>query len=93
MSGRMNWERVNRENRSWREARRAPARSWEPSHNWEPYHPKPDLRPPAEATQRWPQTEDKCPAVPWGTSTSKSARERRRRRERAAIERRQTRVR
>jgi hypothetical protein len=88
VSGRMNWERVNRENRSWREARRAPSGSWEPYQQ-----SKLDLWSPAEATRRWLKGEDKSPAVPWGKGTSKSARQRRRRRERAAMERRPTRVR
>jgi hypothetical protein len=35
VSGRMNWDRVNRENRAWREARRAPSGSWEPDDSWE----------------------------------------------------------
>jgi hypothetical protein len=35
VSGRMNWDRVNRENRAWREARRAPSGSWEPDNSRE----------------------------------------------------------
>ena len=80
----MNWDRVNRENRAWREARRAPSGSWEPDHNWEAYDPpKVDRRPRVEAKRRRSKTGDKAPTVPWGMGTSKAARQRRRRRERA----------
>jgi hypothetical protein len=48
VSSRMNWDRVNRENRAWSEARRAPSRRWQPDDNWMPYE-----RPEAA---RWPRT-------------------------------------
>ena len=88
VSGRMNWDRVNRENRAWREATRAPSGSWEP---YDP--PEVDWWPRAEAKPRRPKTEDKHPTVPWGMGISRAARQRRRRRERAEIQRRQVRVR
>ena len=88
VSGRMNWDRVNRENRAWREARHAPSGSWE---RYDP--PEVDRWPRAEAKPRRHKTEDKHPTVPWGMGTSKGARQRRRRRERAQIGRRHARVR
>ena len=81
MSGRMNWDRVNRENRAWREARRAPSGSWEPDDSGRP--PEVDRWPRAEAKRRRPKTKDKDPTVPWGMGTSKKALQRRRCRERA----------
>ena len=94
MSGRMNWDRVNRENRAWREARRAPSGSWEPYDGWEPNRsPEVDRRPGGEAKRRRPNTEATDPTVRWGMGTSKAARQRRRPQERAEIERRQARVR
>jgi hypothetical protein len=96
---RMNWHRVNRENRALREERRAP------SGRRERYDPS--------EMDRWPRAEEKrppknkikskClkvpkryspavvakgkgPTVPWGTGTSKKARQRRRRRQLAEIE-------
>jgi hypothetical protein len=72
VSGRMNWDRVNRENRAWREAGRAP------SGNWEPYDsPEVDRRPRTEAKRRRPKTEDKAPTIPRVMGTSKAARQRR----------------
>jgi len=88
VSGRMNWDRVNRENRAWRETRSAPSGNWE---HYDP--PEMDRWPRAEAKRRRPKTEDKHPTAPWGMGTSKAARQRRRRRERAEIERRHARVR
>ena len=76
MSGRMNWDRVNRENRAWREARRAPSGSWQPDDSWKPYNPPEAGRwPRAEAKRRRPKTKDKGPTVPWGMGTSKKARQ------------------
>jgi hypothetical protein len=81
MSGRMNWDRVNRENRAWRAARHAPSGSWEPDDSWEPYdRPEVDRWSRAEAKPRRPKTENKAPTVPRGTGTNKKARRRRRRR-------------
>ena len=37
MSRKMNWDRVGRENRAWRAARRAPSGRWELSDDWESY--------------------------------------------------------
>src|SRR5690349_6034136 len=80
----MNWDRVNRENRAWREARRAPSGSWEPDDSWEPYHrPEVDRWSGAEVKLRWPKTEGKDSTVARGMGTSKKARRRRRRRKRA----------
>ena len=84
MSGRMNWDRVNRENRTWRESRSAPSGSWEP------YDPADVDWWPTAAAMRRPRTENKNPTVPWVTGTSKVAR--RRRRERAEIQRRHAQV-
>lgn len=74
MSGRMNWDRVNRKGP-------APgARQGAPSGSWEPYDPpEANRRPRAEARRR-PKTEAKAPTVPWGMGASKKARQRRRRR-------------
>jgi hypothetical protein len=74
VSGRMNWDRVNRENRAWREARRAPSGSWEPNHSWEPRD--------RSEVDRWPKTGDTDPS---GKGTREASRQRRRRRERAQI--------
>jgi hypothetical protein len=81
VSGRMNWDRVNRENRAQRAARRAPSGSWEPDDSWERYdRPAADRWSGAAAKPRRPKTEDKSPTVPRGTGTSKKTRRRCRRR-------------
>jgi hypothetical protein len=73
VSGRMNWDRVNRENRAWREVRRAPSGNWEPDDSWEPYDPpKVDRWPRVTSKRRRPKTESKNPTVPWGIGTSKA---------------------
>ena len=88
MSGRMNWDWVNRENHAWRAARSAPSGTWEPD-SWGPYGPREMYRwPRAEAKRRRPKTEDKDPTVSRGMGTSNAARQRRRRGKRAEIERR-----
>ena len=79
MSGRMNWDRVNRENRAWRAA----SGNWEPHDSWKRYHkPEVDRRLRAEATRRWPMAEAENPTAPRGTGTSKAAQKRRRQRRR-----------
>jgi hypothetical protein len=39
VSGRMNWDRVHREDRAWRAARSAPTGSWQPGDSWKPHNP------------------------------------------------------
>lgn len=83
MSGRMNWDRVNRENRAWREVKRAP------SGTWAPYDPADVEWWSTAAARQQPRTDNKTPiTVPWGMGTSKAARRRRRRRKQAEIRRR-----
>jgi hypothetical protein len=94
VSGRMNWDRVNRENRAWRAARRAPSGNWEPDYSWQPYDsPMVDRWPGAGANPRRPKTEDKDSTVPRGIGSSRAGRRRRRRRKRADIQRWHARVR
>lgn len=89
MSGRMNWDRVNRENRAYRAARSAPSGTWERDDSWGPYGPREVGRWPRAEARRWrPKTEDKDPTVSRGMGTSNAARQRRRRGNRAGIERR-----
>jgi hypothetical protein len=75
VSGKMNWDRINREKGAWSEAKRAPSGSWEP-------HDLPDVDrwPRAEAKWRRPETGDKHSN--WGMDASKAARQRCRRRRR-----------
>jgi hypothetical protein len=56
VSGRMNWDRVHREDRAWRAARSAPSGSWQPGDSWQPHDPlEVSRRPRAKAMRRQPK--------------------------------------
>jgi hypothetical protein len=97
VSGKMNWDRVNRENRAWREAKRAPSGGCEPDcGGWESYNSSGvDRWLRAEAKRRRPNTDttNTNTTIPWGMASSAAAQRRRRRRKRAQTERHQVRVR
>jgi hypothetical protein len=80
MSGRMDWDRVGRENRVSRAARQAPSGGREPGDSWEPYNqPEVDRWLGGDIERQRLETEDKTPAIPWRAGTSKAAQQRRRR--------------
>jgi hypothetical protein len=97
VSGKMNWDRVNRENRAWREAKRTPSGGWEPDYGGlESYNsPEVDRWLRAEPKRRRPTTDttNTKTTIQWGMATSGAAQRRRRRRKRAQTERHQVRVR
>lgn len=92
MSGRMNWDRVHREDRAWRAARSAPSGSWQPGDSWEPHDPlEVAWRPRAKTKQRRPKNRGQGRSGSMVTDTSQMARQRYRRREWEEIRRRQSR--